>query len=380
MGAFRPREPRWRASLPRLVPVDQGQSLAGAVLAHELANHLDAGALFRQTRLHRTGMAHMGRPGAHLLATGFDRVALGRLLGIDAGELEALTAQLLVQRVYVGAPLLSRTLGQRTSYALCPGCVASQTIPLVSLFAAVWGCPAHRLRLVLRCSCRSVISPFRAQRPWTCHSCGRPYADLRRVAISDADERVALERWVALYEQLRALAVDLPGELRDPLRALLLLRRIDRSVDARVLYLRIAEGRAPLALITKILCVTGSVPADLFGLSYPSVSAVGPCPSPRCPGDLGSWGSERSVLICRRCGTRSKGGRVLFSFDPVAGYPTWRALRNQQRLEDLRDRVRLAVRRGSSIEEVFERAGVPRSLAYRTPRAGLIQATARVAA
>lgn len=380
MRTISAREPRWRAALPRLVAIDRGQSLAGAVLAHEFANRLDAGALFRQTRRHRTGMTHMGRPGAHLIATGFDRAALACLLGLDTTELASLTAQPLVERAYAGAALRSRTLGQRTSYALCPDCAVAQRIPLVSLFAAVWGCAEHRLRLVLRCSCRGLISPFRAQRPWTCHSCGQPYATLRHVPIRDHDEQVALERWVALYEQLLALPIDLPGELRDPLRALLLLRRIDRRVDTRVLYLRITEGRAPLALIAKILCVTASMPADLLQMSHPAMTGSGPCPSPSCPGDLGSWGSERSVLICRRCGTRSKSGRVLFSFDPAAAYPTWRALRNRERLEDLRARMRHAARRGGSLDEVFERAGVPRSLAYRTPRAGLTQIAAGAAA
>ena len=367
-------EPRGRTSLPRLVEVEKGQSLAGALLQHELVNELSAGTLLRASRRHRTGPGHLGRPGAHLLATAFDRSYLMRLLALDEPRFESLTARTMVRVLYGAAPIQSRTLGQRLAYAICPACAAHSRILRTALFAQIWGCADHMLRSVLRCSCRATVAPFQRQRPFSCHGCGRPYAAFQQVAIVDPTEQAALISWTQIYEALLEASATEPLLLQPALRALLLLGPVDPLADRTTLYARTDVARAPVALIANILCVTGNDPDTLFSLASQPVRSVTACPNATCPGDAGFWGSARCVLICRACGTRfDSHRRVLFSFDPAPGYASWRAVRNNRRLTDLREHVAREARGGKwSAKDIFERAGVPKSLAYRTPRAGLL--------
>jgi hypothetical protein len=83
-------------------------------------------------------------------------------------------------------------------------------------------------------------------------------------------------------------------------------------------------------------------------------------------------------FICKRCGTRYTQSQVLFSFDP---HPTYRGVlaeRNAKRLARCRDAVAAVVagwptRVRLTRTAVFAQAGVPRSIAYTTERAGLVQ-------
>jgi hypothetical protein len=368
---------------------------------------MDAGATARAMRTVGSGLAHLGRVGRFLVATNFDLAKLAALAGgLDPSAVESLTLRRTARWLFPDVALSSNRLCQRSSYHLCPACVESRLLPLSHMFRLMEVCTVHRLRLIGRCqgpqsagACDAPIVLFASQEPFSCHECGSPYVDLPHIAAS-AGELTNAIALAAVYADLFAFvppdrATHTPADLRQVLRYLLTIRRdaalnpIARGVQGGLL------GRSvSLAAVVVVLAnsVTGAAGLD-ERLRNPSVLRAtdpGPdigatCPNgAHCSGGSGVFRNGHfggpagpQEFLCKTCGTRWAGNRVLFSFDEQRDYVAWRARQNQDTLARLR--VRLAVvsaqlrDRGeyATRERLFRLAGVPGGQAYHTPRAGL---------
>ena len=128
-------------------------------------------------------------------------------------------------------------VGQITAFRVCPLCIATEQMPIVSMFAAVQGCAQHRLKVVTTCRCGNPILPFRKQQPFRCHRCGAPYASLCAESLAD-DTLADCTRTTALLSDLLTLRLTPGAELNGRILRRVLTRLVrspvSRSVDIDV--------------------------------------------------------------------------------------------------------------------------------------------------
>lgn len=364
-------------------------SLAAFSLRLDQANALPAGATLRAMRSHGTGLGSLATPGALLSAATFDLTRLALFCLISLESCVALTARGLSATLFGDAPTSSRSLGARQGWALCPLCIANGDLPLELHFKYVDACAQHQIRLVTRCSCGAPIQLFSGQQPFVCLDvgCGRPYSTLAAIAAGRDELRAAAE-YRTVCRDLLALAEATPSLARGQRRGLRHLLLLERASDRRTRLLDQCKGSAPATvdLVVRVLRFSSSSVAKwakATELERRTVAAARRdytrCPNPRCTNDrLMRSVPEGRFRTCGACGTRHTRDRVVFAFDPIPGYPAWRAFRNARRLEALRAAVTRACtdskrtgNRGTA-NIVFDRAGVPRSFAYYSDRAGLL--------
>jgi hypothetical protein len=383
-------DPRWGGSLMHLLSPRPRDSLAAFSLRLDQANGLPAGATLRTMRSHGTGLDSLATPGALLSASTFDLTRLALLCLISLESCVALTACELSAALFGGAPTSSRSLGARQGWAVCSLCIASGEVPLELHFKYIDACSQHQIRLSTSCRCGSLIRLFSGQEPFVCADvwCARPYATLPTIAARRGEFRIAAAHTAVCRDLLALTATATPisdGSGRRGLRHLLLLRP---RTDKRRRLLDQCKGSAPTTvdLIVRVLRFTSSSVADWLlamdserGAVVPAQRAYTRCPNASCTSNaLERNLPEGRFRTCGECGTRHTRTRVVFAFDAVAGYPAWRSVRNARRLETLRTAVTNActeiarTRNRFTATAVFERAGVPRSFAYYSDRAGLL--------
>jgi hypothetical protein len=386
--------PAWAKSLPLFRDPDPGESLAGYVLALDALNGFDAGQTFRMIRRHGVGPSNM-TPGNYLTGVCFNLQTLADLAGgLGLMEAVALTVQPLGAWLFADRPRALNAIAH-PQFRICPDCFREGLLPMSFLFADVIGCARHGRVLALECSCTTPIMPFMGQTPGACHGigCSVEYRQLESAPMS-ATQQEAVGALTRSYEDLVAFARTEPEplsfrQLRAGLQAVIVARGRMTSLFASI------QSTAPLRGIAQVLARTGATPAELQRACLESHAALrsrtrgvlrpeGLCPNPTCAGasevvrDGHLASSSEAQHACMRCGTRFTRSRVLFAFDALPTYASWRALENRQKLAAHRARVAEVVateQRPSvylGVERVFALAGVPTSAPYRSERAGLV--------
>lgn len=404
-----PLEAGWSDTfLCRTQPVP-GESLPGFLLRAEERNDFQTGECLRAVRRHGSGPAKLGRLGMLATANSLDLAKLAFFTGASLSSIEATTLVPISRWLYAGVTR-QRIMPRAMYHRVCPACVAGRHIAFSTIFQDVVGCASHGLALVDRCVCPEapLIEPFAGQDPFQCHAigCARRYADLPQVVLTLQEQDGARAR-AGLYDQMRLHAQSAdplrPDQLRKGLEVIL-ASALFTTAERRHYRPLIRQARsAPLNSIVAVLRAAGASPADLddaarepdvkrqvVSRDSADISPLAACPSPPC--------GKRSLLVrkhpegpggevesqCTSCGTRATPSRVLFSFDPAPGYEPRRAAANSSRLLALHtkissvcaewpDGVRLSRR------AAFIKAGVPLSIAYDTPRAGLAAVVAAAA-
>lgn len=88
------------------------------------------------------------------------------------------------------------------TFRLCPECLReNHFLKLTLALPYVWYCPWHEVTLLTHCQCGAPLRPFNQRvLPFTCHVCGRDWADLPKV--SPTPERIAVTRQLlSCYEK-----------------------------------------------------------------------------------------------------------------------------------------------------------------------------------
>lgn len=401
-----PEDPLWSLSLPRFRDPRPGESLASYVLWLDELNCLPAGAVLRMIRRHASGPAALGQPGNFVRGTSFDLGVLAELAGgLDVRLLDDLTAAPALRSLLGDTRL---TTGHAKRFKICPACIASREIPLVSLFGPITTCDRHGLRLVASCTCGASIQLFVHQSPFTCHElgCERAYESIPTVLSAPA-ERDEQERLTSIYRGLVGVRVADPvpaSHLGEALRCLIVRSRV--AVPARLTQR--TQGRVSLRAIADILVATRSgaeelvrllrdLPAEATSVHRSAAAGGeaarrellrrGACPNPACTGFVPEWLGEKPLLAayagewqCRACGSRyTKTGCVLFSFDTQPDYSVRRAAGNAARVEALRERVWqtgeqwIAEDRTVTRDALLREARAqPNSIPHLSARAGLV--------
>lgn len=399
MSAITPADDAWSESFLCRMQPNPGEWLAGYLLRVDKRNDFTAGEAIRASRRHGAGIALMGRPGGLFSGRALDLVLLARLAGArHVAQVEALTiAQ--VERWLFGEHRRVRLQAQHArGFRVCPDCARDDHIPFAAAFCEVLGCVQHRLRFVDHCSCGEPLLFFADQEPFACHAagCGRSYGQLARVGAS-ADELDEARRWHTVYEVLVNFAASSPAplswtELSRGLRHI--FHRPGRAVsDDVVLYQSLRKRKeASLRVVARVLYRAGATAEELDRAARDSVIPIRagrtargfpPCPVPSCPDPSRVQRRTRprrgreTYYSCPSCGARFTESRVCFAFDPAPGYPGWRVEKNRRLLARYAQLVRDSCRRFQrdhrklSRRSILRAAGVPQSLSYLTPRAGL---------
>jgi hypothetical protein len=392
-----PGDTAWKRSYPAFRDPLPGESLAGFMLALDALNGFDAGQTYRLIRRHAVGASGIG-PGYFLSGACFNLGELAALAGGTSQDgLLGLTLQPLLAWLFPDWRGGSTTIGQRLGFRVCPPCFQDDFVSVTSLHDHFEGCARHGVRLVDRCRCpsKAPIRLFARQDPGRCHApfCGMRYADLEEVPL-DALTLDRTRRAAATFEDLIAFAATAPEPLPRRqmfagLRTLLATAGVIPSVPVR------AAGDLSLSVILTILAETAQGAASLDqacrsssgGISRRTPAAPqraeGACPGASCNGasEVSRDGHLKTLgerqYVCTRCGTRFTRSRVLFAFDDLPDYPTWRSVRNRRKLQGYRSEVTAACRKLQQpktylgIEAIFASVGVPSSAPYQSERAGL---------
>jgi len=129
--------------------------------------------------------------------------SLAQRLSLPTNVLIATTYHMELARLYSTLQPHPRFLSETLLFHLCPQCLAEARILQRTLaLPYITTCPRHQIALVERCPCGTSLQLFhRLAPPFTCHGCGRDWAELPRIKIDPASQmrEQALLRWYEFF-------------------------------------------------------------------------------------------------------------------------------------------------------------------------------------
>lgn len=181
-------DPAWLSTVPLRVAPHPDEWLPSLLLRCDQANRWAS----------RTTLMHLLRPGPEkfhrcwrtetpdvrvIMPHSLNLDYLAQLLAISKEVLLATTYQRELERLYGEGGLHPAFLHRSFAFHLCPACLEEErvlrrilTLPHITL------CPRHQIFLLHTCQCGSTLRLFPRQTPpFTCHACGRDWADLPHI-------------------------------------------------------------------------------------------------------------------------------------------------------------------------------------------------------
>jgi len=172
----------WDATFPHRVAPLSDEWLAGLLLRCDEVNHWGS----------RTTLTHVLHPGPEkfhrgwrtttsnlvvLQPSSFNLEYLAQHLGVSPDVLLATTYHLELARLH------PKFLSETSPFRLCPQCIAEARLLRRTLaLPQITSCLQHAILLQKQCQCRTPLQLFhRKTRPFTCHICGRDWAELPRI-------------------------------------------------------------------------------------------------------------------------------------------------------------------------------------------------------
>jgi hypothetical protein len=201
-------DPAWQTTFPHRVAPEHDEWLPGLLLRCDEVNYWGS----------RTTLTHLLYPGPEKFhrcwRTGTPNLSvipygslnldfLAQLLAIPTSVLLATTYHTELARIYDTAKPHPRHLNPSFSFHICPVCLAEERLLQRTLaLPHITSCPEHHVALLGVCQCGTPLRLFHRQAcPFTCHNCGRDWADLPR--IKAAPSQLELEQkyltWYAFF-------------------------------------------------------------------------------------------------------------------------------------------------------------------------------------
>lgn len=183
----------WSLAFPHRLAPHHDESLLGLLLRCDEANHWASGTTV--TYLKRMSSTTKPIQFPHLVVPTPHQVELvAQWLALPVQTIRQMTYLTELARCYGLLHPKPADLGPSRTFRICPVCLIEQRLLKRTLVLLhVLYCPWHEITLLTHCQCGEALHPFHQMAPpFTCHVCGRDWADLPQSTPSP--ERIAVTR------------------------------------------------------------------------------------------------------------------------------------------------------------------------------------------
>jgi hypothetical protein len=173
-------ESGWMTTVPRRVAPGPDEWFPGVVLRCDALNHWNSGTTLRLL-LEATGQLPWGpKAPVEAVVPAALLEGLAEVLQLPQEQVLATTYHMELARLYGLPNPHPRLLSRRSSFQICPVCVAHRRfLQRTLLFPHLSSCLVHQVELVNMCRCGRQLSPFAQETPpFTCRACGLAWAHL----------------------------------------------------------------------------------------------------------------------------------------------------------------------------------------------------------